>query len=170
MGIDLILAKVLFYGLALFTIGTAMVVTFGRSLVRSAFALFFTLMGMASLFLYLAADFVAIMQILVYAGGILVLILFGVWLTHRIIDLDIHATRVNLTGGVLVGILLLLVLVFTVRSFVWAPLVSLEFHGTARAIGQLLLSDYLLPFEVATVALLIALVGAVVIGRREVKP
>ncbi len=168
--IDVILGKVLFYILALFTIGTAMIVTFGRNLVRSAFALFFTLMGMASIFVFLAADFVAIMQVLVYAGGILVLILFGVWLTHRIITLDIQAARVNLVAGLVMGILMLLTLFFTIRSFHWGPYLPIDFRGTAQAIGRLLLSDYLLPFEVATVALLIALIGAVVIGRREVKP
>lgn len=170
MTFDIILGKILFYALALFTLGTAFIVTFGRNLVRSAFALFFTLMGMASMFVFLAADFVAIMQVLVYAGGILVLILFGVWLTHRIVTLDIHAARVNLTGGILVGLLLLLVLVITIRSFSWGPFASIEFHGTAKAIGQLLLSDYLLPFLLSTVALLIALIGAVVIGRKEIKP
>lgn len=168
--VDLILGKVLFYGLALFTIATAMVVTFGRNLVRSAFSLFFTLMGMAALFIYLAADFVAIMQVLVYAGGILVLILFGVWLTHRIITLDIQAARVNLVPGLAIGIILLITLFLTIHSFSWAPFLPIDFQGTAKAIGRLLLSDYLLPFEVATIALLVALIGAVVIGRREVKP
>ncbi len=167
--VDIWLERVLFYSLAAITIGSALVVTFGRNLVRSAFALFFTLMGMAAIFIYLAADFVAIMQIFVYIGGILVLILFGIWLTHRIIDLDIRAGRVQLVPGVTLGLVLLLVLWMAIRSFALLDRVPAGYIATSRGIGRLLLTTYLLPFEIASVALLVALVGAIVIGRKEVE-
>ncbi|GBC84001.1 NADH-quinone oxidoreductase subunit J [bacterium HR11] len=165
--VDVWLERILFYGLALVTLGSALVVTFGRNLVRSAFALFFTLMGMAAMFVYLAADFVAVVHILVYIGGILVLILFGIWLTHRVIDLDIRAGRIQLVPGVILGLVLMGLLGLTIRSFDLAARTPAPYRATASGIGRLLLSTYLLPFEIASVALVIALVGAIVIGRRE---
>jgi len=165
--VDVWLERILFYGLALATIGSALVVTFGRNLVRSAFALFFTLMGMAAMFMYLAADFVALVHVLVYIGGILVLILFGIWLTHRVIDLDIRAGRIQLVPGVILGLVLMGILGLTIRSFDLAARTPAPYRATVSGIGRLLLSTYLLPFEVASVALVIALVGAIVIGRRE---
>lgn len=165
--VDVWLERILFYGLALVTVGSALVVTFGRNLVRSAFALFFTLMGMAAMFVYLAADFVALVHILVYIGGILVLILFGIWLTHRVIDLDIRAGRIQLVPGVILGLVLMGLLGLTIRSFDLVARTSAPYQATASGIGRLLLSTYLLPFEIASVALVIALVGAIVIGRRE---
>ncbi len=165
--VDVWLERILFYGLALVTVGSALVVTFGRNLVRSAFALFFTLMGMAAMFVYLAADFVALVHILVYIGGILVLILFGIWLTHRVIDLDIRAGRIQLIPGLILGLVLMGLLGLTIRSFNLAARTPAPYRATASGIGRLLLSTYLLPFEIASVALVVALVGAIVIGRRE---
>ncbi|MCS7311354.1 MAG: NADH-quinone oxidoreductase subunit J [Acidobacteria bacterium] len=165
--VDVWLERILFYSLALVTVGAATVVTFGRNLVRSAFALFFTLMGMAAMFVYLAADFVALVHILVYIGGILVLILFGIWLTHRVIDLDIRAGRVQLVPGMILGLVLIGLLGLTIQSFDLATKTPAPYRTTVSGIGRLLLSTYLLPFEIASVALVLALVGAIVIGRRE---
>ncbi len=165
--VDVWLERILFYGLALVTLGSALVVTFGRNLVRSAFALFFTLMGMAAMFVYLAADFVAVVHILVYIGGILVLILFGIWLTHRVIDLDVRAGRIQLVPGVVLGLILMGLLGLAIRSFALGSKTPAPYRATASGIGRLLLSTYLLPFEIASVALVIALVGAIVIGRKE---
>ncbi len=167
---EIILGKVLFYALALVAIGSAFVVTFGRNLVRSAFALFFTLMSIAGLFIFLSANFVAVMQIIVYVGGILVLILFGIWLTHRIINLDVQAGRIQILPGVITGVFMLLLIEFVIHRVSWQAFPAVKVSGMAKMIGRLLLSTYLIPFEIATVALLIALIGAVYIGRREVKP
>src|SRR4249920_40268 len=78
-----------FYLIALLTIASAGMVAFSRNIIYSAFSLLGTFMGVAGLYIFLGADFVAAVQVLIYVGGILVLILFAVMLTHRITDVTI---------------------------------------------------------------------------------
>ena len=159
---------VVFYVLAVVTVGSAAVVVLARSLIYSAFALLFTFVGVAGLYLMLGADFLAATQLLIYVGGILVLLLFGVMLTHKLYDLDLRsevdavpARRDRLprpvracwpsrpgarTGPVGAG---------------RAP------AATTREIGQLFMGRYLLPFEAASILLLVALMGAAMIVRRK---
>ena len=82
---------VVFYVFAVVTVGSAAVVVLARSLIYSAFALLFTFFGVAGLYVLLGADFLAATQLLIYVGGILVLLLFGVMLTHKLYDLDLRA-------------------------------------------------------------------------------
>src|SRR5688572_17633741 len=81
----------IFYVFAAVTVGSAAVVVFARSLIYSAFALLFTFFGVAGLYVLLGADFLAATQLLIYVGGILVLLLFGVMLTHKLYDLDLRS-------------------------------------------------------------------------------
>ena len=89
------LEALVFYLLAALTIGSALIVAGSHNLVYSAFALLGTFMGVAGLYALLAADFVAVIQVMLYIGGILVLILFAVMLTHRIADVEVS----NSTAG-----------------------------------------------------------------------
>ena len=77
-----------FYLIAAMTIGSALVVAVSRNIIYSAFSLLGTFMGVAGIYVFLGADFVAAVQVLIYVGGILVLILFAVMLTHRITDVE----------------------------------------------------------------------------------
>ena len=89
------LEALIFYLLAALTIGSALVVAFSHNLVHSAFSLLGAFMGVAGLYAMLAADFVAVIQVMVYIGGILVLIIFAVMLTHRISDVDVSNRAVG---------------------------------------------------------------------------
>src|SRR5204862_2634066 len=80
-----------FYVFATITVAAAAVVVLARSLIYSAFALLFTFFGVAGLYVMLGADFLAATQLLVYVGGILVLLLFGVMLTHKLYELDLKS-------------------------------------------------------------------------------
>jgi len=82
-------ATAVFYLIALITVVSAGMVAFSRNIIYSAFSLLGTFMGVAGLYVFLGADFVAAVQLLIYVGGILVLILFAVMLTHRITDVQI---------------------------------------------------------------------------------
>lgn len=159
---------VVFYLLGGLAAVCALTVAFSRNILHSAFALMGTLAGVAGLFFMLGADFVGVVQLLVYVGGILVLILFAVLLTREITDIKISNLSVSLLGGVPAGILILGLLV---RILVDAPFKSAHsaVAPTVSRIGDALLREYLLPFEVASVILLMALVGAMVIARRAVK-
>jgi NADH-quinone oxidoreductase subunit J len=82
---------IIFYIFAVITLGAACIVVFSRNIVRAAFALLFAFFGVAGIYVFLLADFIAITQLLIYVGGILVLILFGVMLTSGQTHVDANA-------------------------------------------------------------------------------
>jgi NADH-quinone oxidoreductase subunit J len=168
MTIDLF--TIAFYLFALITLISAAVVVFSKNIIYSAFALLFTFFGVAGLYVLMMADFVAITQIMIYVGGILVLILFGVMLTTKVISVDMRTGTIQTLPAVLVVSAMAGVLVGIFWTTHWkvSP-AAVGFEKTAPRIGELLLSSYVLPFEIASVLLLVALVGAALIARREKK-
>src|SRR5436189_5512414 len=95
-------AQVIFYFFAILTVASAAIVVFSRSLIYSAFALLFTFFGVAALYVFLGADFLAATQLVIYVGGILILLLFGVMLTHKLYDLDLRTETFQFFPGLLV--------------------------------------------------------------------
>jgi NADH-quinone oxidoreductase subunit J len=156
-----------FWALAILTVGSAAVVVLSRTLIYSAFALLLTFFGVAGFYVLLGADFLAAAQLLIYVGGILVLLLFGVMLTHKIYDLDLKSGTTQFLPGLIVAVgLFFVVLVPTALRTEWAT-EALTPAPTTSAIGRLFMGEYLLPFEAASVLLLVALVGAAMIVRRR---
>jgi NADH-quinone oxidoreductase subunit J len=137
-----------------------------RTLIYGAFALLVTFFGVAGLYVLLGADFLAATQVLIYVGGILVLLLFGVMLTHKIYDLDLRSGTIQLSSGLIVAVGLFVILAALALKAEWPTLARAPAPTTA-GIGRLFLSDYLLPFEAASVLLLVALMGAAMIVRRR---
>src|SRR4029453_9291950 len=148
---------VVFYALAVVTVGSAGVVGLARSLIYSAFALLFTFVGVAGLYLMLGADFLAATQLLIYVGGILVLLLFGVMLTHKLYDLDLKSEVTQFLPGIIVAGGLFVVLVITFHKTQWATGPGRPPTNTTADIGRLFMGQYILPFEAASVLLLVAL-------------
>jgi NAD(P)H-quinone oxidoreductase subunit 6 len=157
-----------FYLLAGVTIISAAGVALGRNILYSAFALLGTLAGVAGLYLYLAADFVGVAQLVIYIGGILVLILFAVLLTNRIGDIRISNRSTGLVVGVPPAIGLMALLTRVAIQTPWPTTEPVAAPTTAR-LGDAFLRELLMPFEVASLVLLMALVGAMVIARRAAK-
>ena len=157
---------VVFWIFAALTVGSAAVVVLSRTLIYSAFALLVTFFGVAGLYVLLGADFLAATQLLIYVGGILVLLLFGVMLTHKIYDLDLRSETTQLASGAIVAAGLFVILTALALKAEW-PGVERAPAPTTAGIGRLFLSDYLLPFEAASVLLLVALMGAAMIVRRR---
>jgi len=155
-----------FWVFAIVTVASAAVVVLSRKLIYSAFALLFTFFGVAGLYVLLGADFLAATQLLVYVGGILVLLLFGVMLTHKIYDLDLKTETTQFAPGLIVAVGLFVVLSATAVRTQWMGL-ALPPAPTTREIGRLFLGQYLLPFEAASILLLVALMGAAMIVRRR---
>jgi NADH-quinone oxidoreductase subunit J len=155
-----------FWVFAIVTVGSAAVVVLSRTLIYSAFALLFTFFGVAGLYVLLGADFLAATQLLVYVGGILVLLLFGVMLTHKIYDLDLKAESSQLAPGAIVAVGLFVILASTAVRTQWMGAERVP-APTTKAIGRLFLGQYLLPFEAASILLLVALIGAAMIVRRR---
>lgn len=158
-----------FYLLAAVTVGSALGVALSRSIVYSAFALMGALLGVGGIFVLLGADFLGAVQLLVYVGGILVLTLFAVMLTHRISDVNVSNRAVGrLPGAVVVGLVLAWMLGVAGRA-AWVVREPGPPEPTTWGIGRAFLTDYVLPFEVASIVLLAALVGAIVVSRKEVR-
>jgi NADH:ubiquinone oxidoreductase subunit 6 (subunit J) len=155
-----------FWVFAALTLGSAAVVVLSRTLIYSAFALLVTFFGVAGLYVLLGADFLAATQLLVYVGGILVLLLFGVMLTHRIYDLDLRSETTQRLPSTIVAAGLFFVLTYLALKTSWPGAARLPAPTTAP-IGRLLLREFLLPFEAASVLLLVALMGAAMIVRRR---
>jgi NAD(P)H-quinone oxidoreductase subunit 6 len=151
------------------TVGSAMMVAFSRNIVYSAFSLLGTFAGVAGLYIFLGADFVAAIQVLIYVGGILVLILFAVMLTHRITDVEITNRAAGRIPALIVIAVFVYLLVGAIRETPWAKAKQIVYAATTGTIGNLFLDTYLLPFELASLVLLAALIGAVVISRKEIR-
>jgi NADH:ubiquinone oxidoreductase subunit 6 (subunit J) len=163
-----------FYIFAVITVGSAVVVVLARSLIYSAFALLGTFFGVAGLYVLLGADFLAATQLLVYVGGILVLLLFGVMLTHKIYDLDLRSEMTQFWPGAIIAFGLFVSLVSPLRRLPglifrtpWATGPGRPPAPTTAEIGHQFMGPYLLPFEAASILLLVALIGAAMIVRRR---
>jgi NADH-quinone oxidoreductase subunit J len=142
---------------------------FSKNLVYSAFALLASLFGAAALFAWLSADYLAIIQLIVYIGGILVLFLFAVMLTNKITDVKHSNPTIGTTPAAAVTASLLFALGYVAVKTPWKTVPSPVHQETTAKIGDLLLTTYLLPFEALSVLILGALVGAVIMARKEIK-
>jgi NADH-quinone oxidoreductase subunit J len=164
------LYTIIFYLFALITLISASVVVFSKNIVYSAFALLFTFFGVAGLYVLMMADFIAITQLLIYVGGILVLVIFGVMLTTRVISVEMRTGTLQTLPAVLIVAALAGTLIGVFWTTDWRVVsTTAGFEKTAPKIGEMLLTGYLLPFEIASVVLLVALIGAAMIARRERK-
>lgn len=173
----------IFAFLALVTVGSAIQVAATRRIIHAAFWLFPVFAGIAGFYLYLGAQFIAAIQVLIYIGAILVLIVFAVTLTRHANDDEERQSNRYAVPMILAAIVMLVPLggaawlghwpvpVADLDAFALAnPLAAGVQVGDVAAIGIVLLQKYLVPFEVASVLLLAAMVGALVLARRESKP
>src|SRR5439155_21730480 len=150
-----------FWLLAAITVGSALLTAAVRNLIHAVIFLVISFMGIAGLYITLSADFLAVTQILIYAGAISILMVFAIVLTPR-------GERRNAEGflrlpALLVGVLLSATLIFVALDTGWNTPDRAGFNETASVIGEALLDKYVLPFEIASVLLLVAMLGAVVL-------
>ncbi len=157
-----------FYLFSAMIIGSALLVVLFRNIVRSAFALFFTLFGVAGIYVLLGADFVGVTQVLIYIGGVLILIVFGVMLTHRSYSVDMFNRLGTLVMGAVSAIVTFTIIYYAVRRAPWYSVGYKPALPTTQPIGKELLTTYLLPFELVSVLLVLAMIGAAYLIRSEV--
>lgn len=158
----------MFYLFAVITLVSGFFVVSTKNIIYSAFSLLFTFLGVAGLYVLLGADFIAIVQVMVYVGGILILMLFGVMLTNKITNVQIRTgtlqiipaiVGVGLFAGILTNILL---------NTEWkASAFEVPLKSTIYELGRYLITDYVLVFEVLGILLLVALIGAATIARKD---
>lgn len=154
-----------FWVLAGLTLGSAVMIVLVRNLLHAVLFLILSFVGVAGLYITLSADFVAVTQVLIYAGAIAVLMIFAVMLTPR-------SSRDNAGNFLQLPALLLSGLLVTGVTFVviqtdWREASRGPFENSAAAIGDALLSPFVLPFEIASVLLVAAMIGAIVLVRED---
>jgi len=157
----------IFYLFAALTIISALMVVSSDNIVRSAFYLLATFFGVSGIYVLLGADFVAVTQIMVYIGGILILLLFGVMLTSNITNVEIKKGTAKILPAVIGIGVLLGALVSVMTRTKWKLQLTEIPQTTSFELGKLLITDYVLIFELLGILLLIALIGAASMARRE---
>ncbi len=157
---------IIFYLFAIITVLSAFFVVNTRNIVYSAFYLLFTFFGVAGIYVLLGADFIAVVQLIVYVGGILILIMFGVMLTNKITNVQIKTGTLQVVPaaigvGIFAGIIAAVMITTNWKSYNTTIPTS-----TAGSLGMVLLQQYALVFELLGILLLIALIGAASIARK----
>lgn len=156
-----------FSGLVIMTIVSAFWVVVSTNLVRSAVALLFTLFGLAGFYIFLFADFIAAAQVIIYVGGILVLIIFGVMVTNKIDDPKVGSSSRNQLFASFGAVFVLSILLTVIMRTEWKIGNVTQADETIRKIGFHLMNDFVLPFELVSVLLLAALIGAAYLSRKD---
>lgn len=159
--------------LAALVISTALGVVLLSSIVYSAFLLGGVFISIAGIYLLLNADFVAAAQILVYVGAITVLILFAIMLVNKREDFSVIPNRwirKAATGVVCVGLFMLLATMILITPWSLSATSPAVIDNTLVELGKHFFSDFLLPFELASILLLMAMVGAIILARRDLIP
>lgn len=152
---------------SLITLGAALRVVTGRNVFHNALFMVLSFFGVAALYILLEAEFLAVMQVLIYVGAISILIIFAVMVSRRVMAEDQTQQNSQWWIAAIVAALLFLVLGFMVLQVAW-PGVSGEVpNDIIASLGQSFMGTYVLPFEVASVILLVALVGSIIIARER---
>ena len=162
------LTQVAFFVMAAIALVGAFLAVSLRNLVRSALGLILSFMGVAGLYFILEAEFIGVIQILIYVGAISILILFAIMLTRGLMTSTASSQNSQWIGAALISVLMFVVLggVVVGTNWVISPIATnVDF---IPKLGTELMTTYLLPFEAVSLLLLAALVGAIVIAREEV--
>ncbi len=156
-----------FWGLALVLLASSLAVVLSRNLFHAVLYLALALVGTAGLFLHLGAEFLAAVQILLYAGGVITIVVFAIMLTERLVGDRLTQTNRQIANGAIVsGTVLVALLLFLTRADLPRQRPPLG-EDLTQAIGRTLLGRFVLPFELLAVLFLAALVGALLFARRE---
>ncbi|GAF26720.1 NADH:ubiquinone oxidoreductase subunit 6 [Moorella thermoacetica Y72] len=159
------ISALLFWVLAAITIAAALAVVLLKNIVHSALYLVLTFAGVAGLYILLQAEFLAAVQLLVYAGAVAILIVFAVMLTRRG---DIKASNlfnINYLAAGVVSLALFVVIVLGTGRMTWTAAPAQAPANNVAAIANAFLGRFAIPFEVAAVLLLVAMVGAILLAR-----
>ena len=162
-----LLEAVMFYGVAAVAVVSALGICISKNIVRMAVWLFATLGSVALLYFLLAANFLGAIQLIVYAGGTLVLLIFGVMLTSKSPWVRFEAGAVEIVGAAAVCLVLLACLCIVFGRAAWRGVEQVVPGAAIADIGRALLTTYLVPFEIAGVLLMIVMVGAAHLARQE---
>lgn len=160
------IATVSFYGVMAALLITAFLTVTVRNFFHSAIFLAFTLLGVSIVYFFLHAEFVAGIQILLYVGAIMILIIFAVMLTSKIADPSVSQSNQQRFTVLILILLLGFILISTVLKTSWKT-AAVPHVTSAVELGGALMGEFVFPFEVISIVLLIALIGAIVVARSD---
>lgn len=163
---NITLPQFTFIVIAFIVAGSALMVVISRNIFHSLLFLALSFLGVAGVYLLLSADFLAAVQVLVYIGAISVLMMFALMLTHKVMGSNVRQTTEQIWIAVPITVALLVVLVRVFALHSWGYILG-PAMPTTGIIGKALLTDYLLPFELASIVLLVAVVGAIVLAKED---
>jgi NADH:ubiquinone oxidoreductase subunit 6 (subunit J) len=161
------LSVVAFWVLAALLVGSALAVVLSKNLFHAVLWLALALTGTAGVFLLLNAEFLAAVQLLLYAGGIITIVVFAIVVTERLIGERLSQTNRGVGSGAIVAVALLAIIVSTLmqRQLPSTPLPQTS--DLTRLLGEQVLTTYVLPFELLALLMLAAMLGAIYFARPE---
>ncbi len=162
-----VFVAIVFYVVAITMVVGAVGMVLNRDMIRSAMLLVLVLSGVAVMYVLLSADFLAVAQLLVYVGAIMILMLFAIMLTPNQLDLPGGSPQAQRVSAALIAVAVGGLSTWAVLSQPWLLRKESLNMETAATIGNLLLTTYVLPFWIASVLLTVGLIGAIVIAREE---
>jgi NADH-quinone oxidoreductase subunit J len=153
--------------LAIIATGSAIMVVTLKNIFHSALFLVLTFFSIAGIYVILNAEFLAAVQILIYVGAITILMIFAIMLTHQLFSKSLRQVNEQVIPASLITLVFFGLSIFTLVKTAW-PISGAQLPSNRIfEIGRLLMSEYVIPFEVVSIVLLVALIGAIVIARRE---
>jgi NADH-quinone oxidoreductase subunit J len=158
---------IVFFALALLITVSAFFVVGSRNIFHAAIFLVLALFGVAGIFVLLEAPFLAAAQVLIYVGAVAILMIFAIMLTARIGDTTIRYTNEQVPTGLAVAAGLLIIILYSLWQTPIATEAASGDPGSGKKLGELFLTQFVLPFEIISVLLLAALIGAVIIAKRD---
>ena len=168
--------QIIFYTFAALAVISALLILFTRNVLYAAFLLIISFLCISAVYVFAGADFIAITQILVYVGGVLVLMIFGVMLTNKLSGKAVTTQGHHQFWGALISISIFGILSYTILQVNFGALQWIQraktsgqqiTGSTVNTLGVQLMSDFVFPFELAGVLLLITLIGAAFIAKRQ---
>lgn len=159
-----------FYILAAITLSTAFLTIYSKNPIHSAIYLVLCMTSIAGHFLLFNSQFLFAVQIVVYSGAIMVLFLFTLMLMNLSKEDEVHKPRITRFGAIVVFVLISIVLItifINSKPIVGEYDVSGEDYQSIKVLGKVLMNDYILPFEFASILLLVAMIGAVLLSKKE---
>jgi NADH-quinone oxidoreductase subunit J len=161
--------QIAFYVLAFVLVAASIMAVTVRNIFHAAIYLIVALFSVAGFFILLHAEFLAAVQVLIYVGAVAVLIIFAVMLTTRLTDVRVRTQNEQVGIGAIVAAAIFVTVAVTLRSTVWPLSEVPAATDNVRALGRLIMTRFVLPFEIVSVLLLAAMIGAIVIAVKEEK-
>lgn len=164
------LPAIWFYLFAVITVGSALCVVGLKNIVHCAIYLAATFLGVAAVYLLLHAEFIAVVQVLIYVGAVTVLILFAIMLSQKYSGMEIvqHNSQ-SIPAFFLAAAFIIGMAAVVSRTWVHAAKPMADVQGSAQSIGYMLMQPYVIPFEIASLLLLAALIGAIIIAKKDIE-